>query len=97
MGHHLILFTHRRGNVQPITTGIDLLTLSSKNVFKGSISKYDWEKDPKSNMRMVASSTESSPPIQVTHYIFNKKSTDKKTKVTLVFANLFEEDIVLRI
>ncbi|CAO3686785.1 unnamed protein product [Rhizopus stolonifer] len=64
--------------------------------FKGPIPKYNWEKDQKANVGMVAGGTGITPMLQVIRRVFHEKSTDKKTKITLVFANVSEKDILLK-
>ncbi|KAI8075361.1 uncharacterized protein B0P05DRAFT_547205 [Gilbertella persicaria] len=64
--------------------------------FKGPISKYDWETKQKSNVGMVAGGSGITPMLQVIRRVFDEKSTDKKTKVTLIFANRTEGDILLK-
>ncbi|KAG1138632.1 hypothetical protein G6F37_010330 [Rhizopus arrhizus] len=64
--------------------------------FKGPIPKYDWEKDQKTNVGMIAGGTGITPMLQVIHRVFHEKSTDKKTKITLLFANVSENDILMK-
>ncbi|KAI8366411.1 hypothetical protein EDC96DRAFT_507988 [Choanephora cucurbitarum] len=64
--------------------------------FKGPIVKYDWETKQKSNVGMVAGGSGITPMLQVVRRVFDEKSTDKKTKVTLIFANRTENDILCR-
>ncbi|KAG0991567.1 hypothetical protein G6F28_008468 [Rhizopus arrhizus] len=64
--------------------------------FKGPIPKYDWEKDQKANVGMIAGGTGITPMLQVIHRVFHEKSTDKKTKITLLFANVSENDILMK-
>ncbi|GAA5815945.1 hypothetical protein MFLAVUS_009464 [Mucor flavus] len=64
--------------------------------FKGPIPKYDWENDQKANVGMIAGGTGITPMLQVIRRIFDEKSTDKKTKISLIFANQTEQDIILK-
>lgn len=64
--------------------------------FKGPIFKYDWEKDQKANVGMIAGGTGITPMLQVIRRVFHEKSTDKNTKISLIFANQTEKDILLK-
>ncbi|KAL9556057.1 hypothetical protein MBANPS3_002053 [Mucor bainieri] len=64
--------------------------------FKGPIPKYNWEQDQKSNVGMIAGGTGITPMLQVIRRVFHEKSNDKKTKISLIFANQTEEDILLK-
>lgn len=64
--------------------------------FKGPIPKYDWEKDQKAHVGMIAGGTGITPMLQIIRRVFNEKSTDKDTKVSLIFANQTEDDILLK-
>ncbi|KAG2210286.1 hypothetical protein INT47_003271 [Mucor saturninus] len=64
--------------------------------FKGPIPKYDWEKDQKANVGMIAGGTGITPMLQIIRRVFDEKSTDKKTKISLIFANQTEQDILLK-
>lgn len=58
--------------------------------------KYNWDKDQKANVGMIAGGTGITPMLQVIRRVFHEKSNDKNTKVTLIFANQTENDILLR-
>ncbi|KAI9469954.1 MAG: hypothetical protein EXX96DRAFT_386905 [Benjaminiella poitrasii] len=64
--------------------------------FKGPISKYDWEKSPKKNVGMIAGGTGITPMLQIIRSVFDEKSTNKDTKITLIYANQTEDDILLK-
>ena len=64
--------------------------------FKGPIPKYDWEKDQKTNVGMIAGGTGITPMLQIIRRVFDEKSTDKKTKVSLIFCNQTQDDILLK-
>jgi cytochrome-b5 reductase len=64
--------------------------------FKGPIPKFNWEQDQKSNVGMIAGGTGITPMLQVIRRVFHEKSNDKKTKISLIFANQTEEDILLK-
>jgi cytochrome-b5 reductase len=63
---------------------------------KGPIPKYNWEKDQKANVGMIAGGTGITPMLQIIRRVFDGKSTDKKTKISLIFANVTEGDILLK-
>lgn len=62
--------------------------------FKGPISKYPWTANKHSHIALICGGTGITPMYQVARAIFN--NPDDKTKVTLVFANVTEEDILLK-
>jgi cytochrome-b5 reductase len=62
--------------------------------FKGPIPKYAWETNKHDHVALIAGGTGITPMYQVARAIFN--NPEDKTKVTLVFANVTEEDILLK-
>jgi cytochrome-b5 reductase len=62
--------------------------------FKGPIPKYKWEENKHSHIALIAGGTGITPMYQLTRAIFN--NPNDKTKVTLVFANVSEADILLK-
>jgi cytochrome-b5 reductase len=62
--------------------------------FKGPIPKYPWTPNKHTHITLIAGGTGITPMYQLTRAIF--KNPDDKTKVTLVFGNLTEEDILLK-
>ncbi|KAI7866994.1 hypothetical protein BDF14DRAFT_1882106 [Spinellus fusiger] len=63
---------------------------------KGPISKYNWEENTVENVGMIAGGTGITPMLQIIRKVFSEKSSDNKTKITLIFANQTEEDILLK-
>ena len=61
---------------------------------KGPLPKYQWETNKHKHIALVAGGTGISPMYQLIRGIFN--NPDDKTKVTLVFGNVSEEDILLK-
>ncbi|KAG8533949.1 NADH-cytochrome b5 reductase [Bacidia gigantensis] len=61
---------------------------------KGPIPKYPWEPNKHPSIAMVAGGTGITPMYQVARAIFS--NPEDKTKVTLVFANVTEGDILLK-
>ena len=61
---------------------------------KGPIPKYPWEANKHNHIALVAGGTGITPMYQLIRAIF--KNPDDKTKVTLVYGNVSEEDILLK-
>ncbi|KAL8749355.1 MAG: hypothetical protein Q9199_007736 [Rusavskia elegans] len=62
--------------------------------FKGPIPKYPWSPNKHDHICLIAGGTGITPMYQLCRAIFNNPSD--KTKVTLVFGNISEEDILLK-
>jgi cytochrome-b5 reductase len=62
--------------------------------FKGPLPKYAWTPNKKSHIAILVGGTGVTPGFQLIRSIFN--NPDDKTKVTLVFGNIKEEDILLK-
>lgn len=62
--------------------------------FKGPIVKYPWSANKHNHIALIAGGTGIAPMYQLIRAIF--KNPNDKTKVTLVFGNITEEDILLR-
>lgn len=62
--------------------------------FKGPIPKYPWSPNKHDHIALICGGTGIAPMFQLIRAIFG--STDDKTKVTLVFANVTEADILLK-
>lgn len=73
---------------------IHSLKVNDKLNFKGPIPKYPWEANKHNHVCLIAGGTGITPMYQLARQIF--KNPDDKTKVTLVFGNVTEEDILLR-
>ncbi|WPH04827.1 NADH-cytochrome b5 reductase [Acrodontium crateriforme] len=61
---------------------------------KGPIPKYPWTENKHDHVALIAGGTGITPMYQLTRQIF--KNPNDKTKVTLVFGNVTEEDILLK-
>ena len=61
---------------------------------KGPLPKYPWEENKHRHIALIAGGTGITPMYQLARAIF--KNPDDKTKVTLVFGNIKEEDILLK-
>ncbi|KAF2139924.1 uncharacterized protein K452DRAFT_299901 [Aplosporella prunicola CBS 121167] len=62
--------------------------------FKGPIPKYPWESNKHQQIALIAGGTGITPMYQLIRAIF--KNPEDKTKVTLVYGNISEEDIILK-
>ncbi|PQE15882.1 hypothetical protein CJF31_00008469 [Rutstroemia sp. NJR-2017a BVV2] len=62
--------------------------------FKGPLPKYQWETNKHNHVAFIAGGTGITPMYQLARAIFNNPAD--KTKVTLVFGNISEEDILLK-
>ncbi|KAL9596880.1 MAG: hypothetical protein Q9219_005506 [cf. Caloplaca sp. 3 TL-2023] len=62
--------------------------------FKGPIPKYPWAPNKHDHIALIAGGTGITPMYQLCRAIFNNPAD--KTKVTLVFGNVSEEDILLK-
>ncbi|KAL8778725.1 MAG: hypothetical protein Q9213_007278 [Squamulea squamosa] len=62
--------------------------------FKGPIPKYPWSPNKHDHICLIAGGTGIAPMYQLCRAIF--KNPSDKTKVTLVFGNISEEDILLK-
>ncbi len=62
--------------------------------FKGPLPKYPWSANKHEHIGLIAGGTGITPMYQIIRAIFN--NPDDKTKVTLVFGNISEDDILLK-
>lgn len=62
--------------------------------FKGPIPKYPWTTNKHDHIALISGGTGITPMYQLARAIFS--NPEDKTKVTLVFANVSEEDILLK-
>ncbi|KAI9753844.1 MAG: DNA repair protein rad50 [Chaenotheca gracillima] len=62
--------------------------------FKGPLPKYPWTPNKHDHIALIAGGTGATPMYQLARAIF--KNPDDKTKVTLVFGNVTEDDILLK-
>lgn len=62
--------------------------------FKGPLPKYPWTTNKHEHIALITGGTGITPMYQLCRAIF--KNPEDKTKVTLVFGNISEEDILLK-
>lgn len=78
----------------PMSTVLHDLTPGQRLDIKGPLPKYKWAPNKHSHVALVAGGTGITPMYQLCRAIFS--NPDDKTKVTLVFGNVTEEDILLK-
>jgi cytochrome-b5 reductase len=78
----------------PMSTHLHEMQPGQSLDFKGPIPKYPWTANKHTHVALIAGGTGITPMYQVARAIFN--NPDDKTKVTLIFANVTEEDILLK-
>ncbi|KAK0656551.1 hypothetical protein B0T16DRAFT_366012 [Cercophora newfieldiana] len=78
----------------PMSTHLHSLTPGATLDVKGPLPKYPWSANKHSHIGLIAGGTGITPMWQLVRAIF--ANPEDKTKVTLVFGNLTEEDILLK-
>ncbi|GKT41731.1 NADH-cytochrome b5 reductase 2 [Colletotrichum spaethianum] len=78
----------------PMSTHMHDMTPGQRLDFKGPLPKYPWTPNKHDHIALVAGGTGITPMYQLARAIFN--NPEDKTKVTLVFGNVTEEDILLK-
>ncbi|KAK5109360.1 NADH-cytochrome b5 reductase [Meristemomyces frigidus] len=78
----------------PMSEHLHEMKPGEKLDFKGPIPKYPWTANKHDHIALIAGGTGITPMWQVARAIF--KNPEDKTKVTLIFGNQKEEDILLR-
>lgn len=78
----------------PMTEHMHSMKVGDKLDMKGPIPKYPWEANKHEHIALIAGGTGITPMWQLARAIF--KNPEDKTKVTLVFGNIKEEDILLK-
>ena len=78
----------------PMSTHLHDMAPGQRLDIKGPIPKFKYEPNKFEHIAMIAGGTGISPMWQVANAIF--KNPEDKTKVTLVFGNLTNEDILLK-
>lgn len=78
----------------PMSTHLHDMTPGQRLDIKGPLPKYAWEANKHDHIALVAGGTGITPMFQLCRAIFNNPAD--QTKVTLVFGNVGEEDILLK-
>lgn len=78
----------------PMSTHLHSLVPGQSLEVKGPLPKYPWKANKHEHIALVAGGTGITPMYQLCRAIFS--NPDDKTKVTLVFGNVSEEDILLK-
>ncbi|KAL4949922.1 NADH-cytochrome b5 reductase 2 [Aspergillus filifer] len=78
----------------PMSEHIHSMNVDQRLHFKGPLPKYPWEANKHNHITLIAGGTGITPMYQLAREIF--KNPEDKTKVTLVFGNVTEEDILLK-
>jgi len=77
-----------------MTTHIHDMKVGDELLVKGPIPKYPWSANKHDHVALIAGGTGITPMWQLARAIF--KNPEDKTKVTLIFGNLTEEDILMK-
>ncbi|KAI1122083.1 oxidoreductase NAD-binding domain-containing protein [Nemania abortiva] len=78
----------------PMSTHLHDMVPGQRLDFKGPLPKYPWAANKHEHIALVAGGTGITPMYQLIRSIFS--NPEDKTKVTLVFGNVTEEDILLK-
>lgn len=87
-------FVIKRYNNGPMSEHVHNMTPGQRLDVKGPIAKYQMEENKHDHVVMIAGGTGITPMWQVARHIF--RNPNDKTKVTLIFGNVTEDDILLR-
>ncbi|KAJ5157082.1 NADH-cytochrome b5 reductase 2 [Penicillium canariense] len=78
----------------PMSEHIHSMNVDQRLSFKGPLPKYPWEANKHDHICLIAGGTGITPMYQLARRIF--KNPEDRTKVTLVFGNVSEDDILLK-
>ena len=78
----------------PMSTHLHDMEPGQRLDFKGPLPKYPWTANKHEHIALIAGGTGITPMYQLCRAIFNNPSDS--TKVTMVFGNISEEDILLK-
>ncbi|KAK8101322.1 NADH-cytochrome b5 reductase [Apiospora kogelbergensis] len=78
----------------PMSTHLHDMVPGQRLDIKGPLPKYKWETNKHNHIALIAGGTGITPMYQLCRAIFN--NPDDKTKVTLVYGSLTEQDILLK-
>ncbi|EXJ89835.1 cytochrome-b5 reductase [Capronia epimyces CBS 606.96] len=77
-----------------LSSHLDSMVPGQRLSFKGPIPKYPWSPNKHEHITLIAGGTGITPMYQLIRAIF--KNPEDKTKVSLVYGNITEEDILLK-
>ncbi|KAF9889940.1 NADH-cytochrome b5 reductase [Aspergillus nanangensis] len=78
----------------PMSEHLHAMNVDQRIAFKGPLPKYPWEANKHDHICLIAGGTGITPMYQLARQIFS--NPEDKTKVTLVFGNVSEQDILLK-
>lgn len=78
----------------PMSSHMHDMNVDQRLSFKGPLPKYPWTENKHDHIALIAGGTGITPMYQLARAIF--KNPNDKTKVTLVFGNVNEQDILLK-
>lgn len=78
----------------PMSTHLHNMAVGQSLDVKGPIPKYPWTENKHDHIALIAGGTGVTPMYQLTRAIF--KNPNDKTKVSLIFGNVTENDILLK-
>jgi cytochrome-b5 reductase len=78
----------------PMSTHLHDMVPGQRLDIKGPLPKYPWAENKHAHVGLIAGGTGITPMFQLCRAIFN--NPNDKTKVTLVFGNVSEEDVLLK-
>ncbi|KAK1767166.1 hypothetical protein QBC33DRAFT_539422 [Phialemonium atrogriseum] len=90
---HMDLLVKRYEN-GPMSTHLHDMVPGQRLDIKGPLPKYSWTPNKHGHIALIAGGTGITPMFQLCRAIF--KNPEDKTKVTLVFGNVTEDDILLK-
>ncbi|KAJ5444378.1 NADH-cytochrome b5 reductase 2 [Penicillium daleae] len=78
----------------PMSEHLHSMNVNQRLSVKGPLPKYPWEANKHDHICLIAGGTGITPMYQLARHIF--KNPEDRTKVTLVFGNVSEDDILLK-
>jgi len=91
-GHLDLLVKKYEGG--PMSTHLHGMNVDQTLAFKGPLLKYEWTPNKHEHIALIAGGTGITPMYQLMRAIFS--NPEDKTKVTLIFGNVTEQDILLK-
>ncbi|TGZ83527.1 ferredoxin reductase-like protein [Ascodesmis nigricans] len=91
-GYLDLIVKHYEGG--PMSTHIHDMNVDQRLLFKGPIPKYPWKANMHEHIGLIAGGTGIAPMYQLIRAVL--KNPSDKTKITLVFGNVTEQDILLK-